>query len=116
MPLYAAAAEAILGHTCLGGVFHRVAAGEPSRFERFFAALTTSRGTDPYKPDETYPDKLRGAMETVGRFVERMAAGRFDALPTHDCPSYCPFRQICHYSPARAERKAPADQARQEAD
>ena len=31
--------------------------------------------------------------------------GRFDLAPTHDCPSYCPFRQICHYSPVRAELK-----------
>ena len=107
MPLYAAAVEAILGAECVGGVFHRVGAAG-SRMERFFAAVTTSRGRDAYKLDATYEDRRRSAIETVGRFVRRMAAGRFDALPTHECPGYCPFRQICHFSPARARIKTPA--------
>lgn len=106
MPLYAAAAEAMLGQKCVGGAFHKIGGGG-GRFERFFAAVTTARGKFPYKVDEGYAAKLEAAMETVGRFVRQMAEGRFDALPTHDCPGYCPLRQICQYSPVRAERKAP---------
>ena len=105
MPLYAAAAEAMLGQKCVGGAFHKIGGG--GRFERFFAAVTTARGKKPYKVDAGYDAKLEAAMETVGRFVRQMAEGRFDALPTHDCPSYCPLRQICQYSPVRAERKSP---------
>jgi len=106
MPLYAAAAEALLGQKCVGGAFHKIGAGS-GRFERFFAAVTTARGKSPYKVDEGYEAKLEAAMETVGRFVRQMADGRFDALPTHDCPGYCPLRQICQYSRVRAERKSP---------
>jgi hypothetical protein len=109
MPLYAAAAEAILGQKCVGGAFHKIGQGA-GRFERFFAAVTTARGSEPYKVDEAYQDKLDAAMATVGQFVQRMAQGRFDALPTHDCPAYCPLRQICQYSPVRAERKTPPGQ------
>ncbi len=107
MPLYAAAVEALLGAECVGGAFHRIG-GAAARFERFFAAVTTSRGRDAYKLDESYEEKRRNALATVGRFVGQMAAGRFDALPTHDCPGYCPFGQICHFSPARAQIKAAA--------
>jgi len=109
MPLYAAAAEAILGQKCVGGAFHKIGQGA-GRFERFFAAVTTARGSEPYKVDEAYRAKLDAAMATVGQFVRRMAQGRFDALPTHDCPAYCPLRQICQYSPVRAERKTPPGQ------
>ena len=105
MPLYAAAAEAILHRPCVGGAFHRIGATTVS-FERFFAAVTTARGLVPYKLDEAYETKRHDAMETVARFVRQMAAGQFDALPGDRCPTYCPFRQICHYSPARARIKA----------
>jgi len=106
MPLYAAAAEALLGQKCVGGAFHKIGPGA-RRFDRFFAAVTTARGSAPYKVDEDYQARFNAAMETVGHFIRRMAKGRFDALPTHDCPAYCPLRQICQYSPVRAERKAP---------
>jgi len=107
MPLYAAAVEALLGAECIGGAFHRI--GSPTaRFERFFAAVTISRGGRAYKLDEEYDEKRRNALEIVGRFVRQMAAGRFDLLPTHDCPAYCPFRRICHYSPARGRIRAAA--------
>ena len=102
VPLYAAAAEALLGATCVGGAFHRIGEGRASR-ERFFAEVTASHGRAGYKVDEKYEEKLQAALATVGWFVEGMAAGRFDAAPTHPCPSYCPYRRICHYSPARAE-------------
>jgi hypothetical protein len=38
-----------------------------------------------------------------------MRDGRFDVLPTHDCPGYCPYRQVCHYADARAELKVRED-------
>jgi RecB family exonuclease len=108
MPLYAAAAAAILGQPCVGGVFHHI--GQTTgRFERFFAAVTAAKGREPYKVDDKYDEKLEAAMETIGRFVRQMAGGQFDAVPTHDCPSYCPFRTVCQFSPSRAERKAPPD-------
>lgn len=106
MPLYAAAAEAMLGDKCVGGAFHKIGGGS-GRFERFFAGVTTARGKQPYKVDDSYDAKLEAAMETVGQFVRQMGQGRFDVLPTHDCPSYCPLRQICQHSPVRAERKTP---------
>ena len=106
MPLYAAAAETLLGETCVGGAYHRVAT-TPGATRRLFAAIDVRRGRARYAIDPNYEDRRQAAMETVGRFVARMADGQFDALPTHTCPSYCPFRQICHYSPARAEVKTP---------
>ena len=113
MPLYAAAAEALLGQKCVGGAFHKIGSGT-GRFERFFAAITAARGKMPYKVDEGYDAKLNAAMATVGQFVQRMAQGQFDALPTHDCPSYCPLRQICQYSPVRAERKTPPGSSKED--
>jgi hypothetical protein len=110
MPLYAAAAEAILGRPCVGGVFHHVGR-TPGRFERFFAAVTAGKGAAPYKVDDKYDEKLQAARETIGRFVRQMAGGQFDTVPTHDCPSYCPFRTVCQFSPSRAKRKAPPDGA-----
>jgi RecB family exonuclease/superfamily I DNA/RNA helicase len=114
LPLYAAAAEAMLGQKCVGGAFHKIGSGA-GRFERFFAAVTTARGSEPYKVDDAYQAKLDAAMATVGQFVQRMAQGRFDALPTHDCPGYCPLRQICQYSSVRAERKTPPAEAEDDA-
>jgi len=105
LPLYAAAAEQLLDGPCLGGAYHKIGKAT-GRFDQFFAAVGAARGGG-YKLDGAYEDNRRAAIDTVGRFVEQMRAGRFDACPTHDCPSYCPFRRICHYSPARAERKIP---------
>jgi len=98
-PLYAAAAGAILSESCVGGVFHGIA----DRRAVHFSALHRPRGDS-----RPFEERMRAAMETVGRFVANMRAGRFDAAPTHDCPGWCPFRRICHYTEARAERKTPA--------
>ena len=111
MPLYAKAVEAMLGAPSVGGAFHRVGATRGSQ-ERYFAAIKPARGG--FQADDGYDDRLADALATVARFVGAMAAGRFDALPTHDCPSYCPFRRICHYAPARAEVKAPSPAADEE--
>jgi len=103
LPIYAAAAEVLLGSDALGGVFHRVWA--QGAWRQYFAAMTLSRGT--YKDLEDYDQKREAVFETIGRFVQGMRAGRFDVLPTDKCPSYCPFRQICHYSGARERLKRP---------
>jgi len=101
-PLYARAAEALLGEAGIGGAFHRIGQTHGAR-ERYFAAVSLSRGR--LKANESYADELDAALETAGRFVRGMSAGRFDAVPTHDCPGWCPYRRICHYAPARAEVK-----------
>jgi hypothetical protein len=105
IPLYAAAAEAILGESCIGGAYHGIA--KECR-ERWFAAVQPARAGR-YQPNDRYAAQRAQAMETVGRFVEDIRAGRFDLLPTDDCPGWCPFARICQYSPARAEVKAPPD-------
>jgi len=96
LPIYTEAAEQILAQPSVGGTFHQVAEGA----SRDFWAFKAPRGDD-----RTF-DKRRGdAVALIAEFVRGMAAGRFDALPTHACPGYCPFRQICHYSPARVQIK-----------
>lgn len=108
LPLYALAARRILGGPCVGGEFHRVAIGESRRRMPFAAyRLRAGRTSD----DGAYEDDRERAESRIGEFVAAMAAGRFDALPTHDCPGWCPFRQACEYSPARAEVKSPPEPA-----
>jgi len=97
IPLYALAAEALLGETALGGLYQRIA-DEPAR--RFCSAVHVDRRA--LKANDAYPDTLAATLAAVGRTVRAMAAGRFDALPTHDCPRGCAFREICHYAPQRA--------------
>jgi hypothetical protein len=48
-------------------------------------------------------------MERIGVFIQAIRAGRFDLLPSGDCPGYCPFKRICQFSKARAQAKAPAE-------
>ena len=103
LPLYAAAVEQILGQESLGGAFHRIG-DTRGKYERLFAAVK-SHG-DRYITNGEYQEKLRSAMSNVGKFVSDIRGGRFDLLPTHDCPPYCPFRQICQYSEYRSELKA----------
>ena len=107
LPLYHLAAEQLLGTPCMGGAFHAVAV-EPASKERLFATVDRVRGK--LTPRENFPDAMAEVAATVGRFVENMRAGRFDALPTHDCSSYCEYRHICRYSEIRAARKSPAGQ------
>jgi len=110
-PLYAAAVEQMLGEPCLGGAFHGIG-GSGGPAERLYAAIDKARGRDAYVPNEGYAALREQVLAAVGRFVRAMREGRFDALPTHDCPSWCALRGVCQFSPVRAERKtrAPADQ------
>jgi len=101
LAIYTAAVEQTLHRPGLGGAYHRVTDGG----ERHFSRLKPPRGDN-----RTLEQRRDEAAATIGRFVESMAAGRFDVAPTDDCPSWCPFRQICHYSPARARVKLPGAQ------
>jgi hypothetical protein len=103
LPIYVAAAEQALGAECLGGAFHRIGGGPKSVTRRYFAGLSVSRGK--VKAEEGFDLKRQAVAERIGEFIAAMRAGRFDVLPTHDCPSYCPFRQVCGFAEARADRK-----------
>jgi len=108
LPLYAAVVAQMLGEGCLGGAFHRIGPAR-SAYERLFAAVSRHGGR--YKLSDRYEADLAAAIEHVGRFVQAMRAGRFDLMPTHQCPSYCPFRRICHFSQARLDLKAAGREA-----
>jgi len=102
--VYGAAARELLGGEAAGGAFHRIG-GDGKQL--LFAAFRKSRKDNiDYERDEDYEADRDAAIERMGEFVRAMRAGRFDALPTHDCPKWCEFRQICHYSDFRAERKS----------
>ena len=102
LPLYAAAAEQILGRPALGGVFHHV--GENPRM-RFFAAFKFAHKK--YSACEDYPQRQAAAMAKAQEFINGMSGGRFDLLPKKKCPTWCPYRRICHFSPARLPLKSP---------
>ncbi len=96
LPIYTEAVERILASPSMGGAFHRI--GDNSEWH--FSAVKPPRGDK-----RTFAERRSDAIETIGTLVAGMAAGRFDALPTHKCPAWCTYRQVCQYSPARAERK-----------
>jgi len=104
LPLYSAAAAAMLGGEGSGGAFHRIGEGRSKKCLDF-SPETTDRSVAKLGG---YDAVHQAAMQRVAEFVTAMSEGRFDLYPTHDCPSYCPFRQICQFSPARAEVKASA--------
>ena len=103
LPLYAAAAEAMLGQSCLGGVFQSI----PTPDKRsYFATLKGSRKKT--KPNDSYPKLRKQANETLGEFLTALRAGRFDldpASPKFDDCRYCPYSHICCRSETRLERK-----------
>ena len=101
LPLYAAAAEALLGQECLGGSFHLIGPNEGR--QRVFARF--KKHGHSYRVDRKYAEHLDEAMRSIAKSVEGIRRGRFDVLPTHDCPNYCPFRRICQYVPVRAKIK-----------
>ncbi|HOD81423.1 MAG TPA: PD-(D/E)XK nuclease family protein [Phycisphaerae bacterium] len=106
LPLYALAVEKMLGEQAMGGVFHRVGPGKLK--EQYFARMRYIRGR--YSQVEAYEELLQSVLARVGEFLTAMREGRFDLLPTDDCPGYCPFRQVCQFSPARDELKRPSGQ------
>jgi ATP-dependent helicase/DNAse subunit B len=98
MPLYIEALEQLLAERPLGGVFHRLD-GRTS----WFAEIDTVRGK--LRPVENHPDRQQQAMQRVGQFLQAMQSGQFDLAPTARSCRYCPYRQSCHFSPARREHK-----------
>lgn len=100
LPLYLQAVEIILKQSTLAGAFHQV--GGDGKM-RFFGHLRR-RGGD-YKPVPDFDKVAQEVMARIALNIESMRAGEFFALPNKGCPPYCPYRQICHYSPARAEMK-----------
>lgn len=104
VPLYALAMRQILKRDTAGGAYHRVAAKNPNEVRTYQSFKINRSGPKVNDAFETEIDNL--AALAAGN-VRAMREGRFDVLPTADCPSWCPFRQICEYSPSRAERKTP---------
>ena len=103
LALYAKALEAMFdlptgqaGMQCAGGVYHDLRENKHRYFTTF--KMPRGKGLD-------YDEVLTGAMEAVGRYVQAMREGVFDAIPSGKCPDWCPYRRICHYSPARARQK-----------
>ncbi len=98
IPIYSLAAEKILGTTCIGGAMHGFGGKNPVHF----SLVKNARGR------EAYPKRLAQAVEKIGQFVKAICQGQFDLLPTHDCPPYCPYRQICQFSQPRKQIKSAA--------
>ena len=95
--LYAAAAERVLGEKCLGGAFHHV--GSMGKSEQYFAAIKERAGR--IKADDKFEQNRETVLEKLAELIEAMRGGRFDVLPSCDCPSYCPFKRICGHSKLR---------------
>ena len=92
LALYAKALETMFDMPCAGGAYHDLRNNK----HRYFAT---------FKAKEGYDELLAGAMEAIGLYVGAMRNGRFDAIPAGKCSKWCPYRQICQYSQARANRK-----------
>jgi RecB family exonuclease len=103
LPIYTEAVQRIFGESCLGGALHHIADND----EALFSILKKWGGS--YSITKDFGERREGVLRTIGQLVGGMRDGRFDVLPTHDCPGYCPYRQVCHYAAARAELKAPED-------
>ncbi len=100
--LYSAAVEKILHVKSMGGAFHRIAPG-PRANETCFA-VGYKHGNKTLDED-SYAALYRRVLAGVGRFVSGIRTGRFDLLPSGDCPAYCPFAQICNFRQVRADLK-----------
>ena len=104
IPLYAIAAEQLLGEHCIGGLYQQVG----DKLARRACAEMKERGKS-ITGDNQYAQTLENTVDAVGRYVLAMAAGRFDDLPAGGkCPRGCAFREVCHFSQARSKLKLPA--------
>jgi len=101
LALYTAATGKLFRQPSLGGAFHQVG-GEIK--QTYLAAI--KRWKEEFRPDEGFQKRQQAAIDLIGQFVQAIRGGRFDSLPTHKCPAYCPFRRICHYAKHRAALKA----------
>jgi len=102
LPLYAAAAETLLGQECMGGSFDLIGRN-PGKKQVFARFKKTARGIE---ANSKYAEHLQEAMRNIARSVEGIRRGQFDPLPRDKCPSYCPFKGICQHQPARAQIKS----------
>jgi len=102
LAVYGAVLAEAFGGRVHGGAYHDVRRCSHKYFADF--KRTRTRRVDV----EDFAGLLAASMRAVGGYVEGMRSGRFDALPRHGCASWCPYRQICHYSRHRAEIKAAA--------
>ena len=97
------ACQGVLDRPCWGGAFHSLGR-EP---KKLLSAAVKPGDDGVALQEQEYQESLQAAQATIGRFLKGIRGGRFDVLPSGDCPSYCAYRQICHYSLARAEVKSP---------
>jgi RecB family exonuclease len=88
---YILAAEELLRRGALGGAFHSLGQGN---------TVEVRRPDDPDKADD-----VAKAVAALGEAVARLRAGVFTPTPAGTCPSYCPMRRVCHFSPARVRAK-----------
>lgn len=101
LPLYIEAAQKVLSNQATGGMFQRISSSSGKK-QFVFSQDKHSKGIAQIGG---YDEAIKEVRQVVGKFISNLRQGRFDLLPTHKCPSYCPYRQICHFSPARAEVK-----------
>ncbi|MCK4601572.1 MAG: PD-(D/E)XK nuclease family protein, partial [Phycisphaerae bacterium] len=106
LPLYAEAVERLLKAASVGGAFHRI--GPRNQNGQRFFAIGKKFGRQQLSAEQ-FNQARQEVLARVGQFISNMRRGRFDLAPTHECPGYCPYRQICHFAKARAELKSPAD-------
>ncbi len=97
LPLYVEAVEQMFDKPSAGGEFHAVGRDQATSFSAW------SRGGVPLA------ERRAAVLETIGEYVAGMREGRFDAMPSHDCPAWCEYREICQYAQARAAAKTPPD-------
>jgi ATP-dependent helicase/DNAse subunit B len=98
LALYASALEQLLKKPCQGGVYHDV-----EELKKLY--LTRDKVSGGRGREMTYEQAMTTALEAAGRYIQAMAGGRFAVAPAKGCAKYCPYRQVCQYSQARAARK-----------
>jgi ATP-dependent helicase/nuclease subunit B len=103
LPLYSMAVEKLLQRHCIGGSFHQIGA-QAGKVVNFWP-YAIKDGL--LKPNDKFADQWERALAVLGRNIQAIRLGQFDLQPTHKCPSYCPMRLICQFSPARSLAKSP---------
>ena len=110
LALYVKALEAMFKVPCAGGEYHGLRDGKVRSLTR--TSVPKRRGEEP----PSYEAVMELLMAKAGACIDGMRAGRFDALPRHKCPDWCPYGRICHYSEARARQKLPPEGERGDGD
>jgi ATP-dependent helicase/DNAse subunit B len=107
MPLYVQAVGQLLGtdEPCFGGAYHAVNADAK---HEFFARM--QRCGSELKDNPAFEEQQATAMAKVAQHLTAMRSGQFDLLPHPEKIRYDDYREIDHYSPARAEIKPTAEE------